>query len=98
VHIQYSDSGRCQVDTARVTLTGAYARSCGEQSGYYSLLGHREYVAALFAHLWRDLGGVFSGRVRDGTAASDHAKQTSANVRPLADLGWEFAQRAGAKG
>jgi aminoglycoside phosphotransferase (APT) family kinase protein len=55
------------------------------------------YFAYNFFRIAGILQGI-AGRVRDGTAASDHAKQTSANVRPLADLGWEFAKRAGAKG
>jgi aminoglycoside phosphotransferase (APT) family kinase protein len=34
-------------------------------------------------------------RVVDGTAASAQAKQAGAGARPLAELGWGFAQRAG---
>lgn len=36
------------------------------------------------------------GRVRDGTAASAVAEQVGARVRPLANIGWKFAERAGA--
>ena len=32
-------------------------------------------------------------RVEDGTAASSQAKHTAAGARPLAELGWSFAQR-----
>jgi aminoglycoside phosphotransferase (APT) family kinase protein len=32
-------------------------------------------------------------RVEDGTASSPQAKQAAAGARPLADLGWSFAQR-----
>lgn len=35
-------------------------------------------------------------RVVDGTAASAQARQAGAGARPLAELGWLFAQRAGA--
>jgi aminoglycoside phosphotransferase (APT) family kinase protein len=31
-------------------------------------------------------------RVEDGTASSDQAKQAAAGARPLAELGWQFAQ------
>ncbi len=82
VKAQTQDSG----DTARVTLTGAYARSCGEQSGYYSLLGHREYVGALFAHLWRDLGGVFNGRVRDGASVPGVTRLASHRSLALSEI------------
>ena len=33
-------------------------------------------------------------RVEDGTAASAQARQTGAGARPLAELGWRFAQQA----
>ncbi len=34
-------------------------------------------------------------RVVDGTAASAQAREAGAGARPLADMGWRFAQRAG---
>ncbi len=35
-------------------------------------------------------------RAEDGTASSDQAKASGAGARPLAELAWQFAQRAGA--
>ena len=67
IKTQVRDSG----DITQFTFTGPYARQCGEKVDYYSVLGHREYGAALFQYLWRDLGGVFSGRVRDGEATAN---------------------------
>ena len=37
-----------------------------------------------------------AGRVRDGTAASDHARAMAAQVGPLADAAWSWARKAGA--
>ncbi|HAV49450.1 MAG TPA: phosphotransferase family protein [Brevundimonas sp.] len=37
-----------------------------------------------------------AGRVRDGTAASSHARTMAAQVGPLSDAGWSFAKKAGA--
>lgn len=37
-----------------------------------------------------------AGRVRDGTAASAHARAMAAQVAPLSDAAWSFARRAGA--
>jgi aminoglycoside phosphotransferase (APT) family kinase protein len=59
-------------------------------------LGHRDFYAAY--NLFR-LGAIFqgiAGRVRDGTASSAHAAHAAENVRPLAQLGWDRARRAGA--
>jgi aminoglycoside phosphotransferase (APT) family kinase protein len=33
------------------------------------------------------------GRVRDGTAASEHAMQTASKVRPMSEQGWKHAQK-----
>ena len=52
-----------------------------------------------FAYNFFRIAGILQGivgRVRDGTAASEHAAQSSENVRPLAEAGWLYAQAAGA--
>ena len=38
------------------------------------------------------------GRVVRGTASNEHAKATAATVEPLAELAWQQALKAGAKG
>jgi D-alanyl-D-alanine carboxypeptidase/D-alanyl-D-alanine-endopeptidase (penicillin-binding protein 4) len=53
-------------DSARLSFSGTYALDCGERLRSYSVLGHRQYVGALFTYLWRELGGTFNGQVRDG--------------------------------
>ncbi|MFN4353300.1 phosphotransferase family protein [Parvibaculum sp.] len=54
------------------------------------------YFSYNFFRLAGILQGI-AGRVRDGTASSEHAKQMAANVRPLAQEAWLYAQRAGAQ-
>ena len=60
-----------EVDVAGSTLTfnGNYAASCGEKVKHFSLLSPPDYARALFDHLWRQLGGSFAGKVRDGAVA-----------------------------
>ena len=53
------------------------------------------YLAYNFFRLAGILQGIL-GRVRDGTAASEHAEAQSDRVRPLAEAGWEYAKKAGA--
>ena len=79
-HVQ--DTG----DTARITFAGPYARQCGEQVNYYSVLGHRDYAGGLFQHLWRDLGGVFNGRVRDGDVNANSVKLVSQRSPALSEI------------
>jgi D-alanyl-D-alanine carboxypeptidase/D-alanyl-D-alanine-endopeptidase (penicillin-binding protein 4) len=53
-------------DAARLALAGPYSKDCGERTRSFSLLTHRAYFGALFAQIWRELGGTLTGGVRDG--------------------------------
>jgi D-alanyl-D-alanine carboxypeptidase/D-alanyl-D-alanine-endopeptidase (penicillin-binding protein 4) len=55
----------------RLSFSGRYAASCGERERSYSVLPHAHYVLGLFRELWRELGGTFTGTVRDGTVGAD---------------------------
>jgi len=57
--------------TARLVFSGAFPASCGERVRHFSVLSHAQYTHALFGELWRELGGTFSGSVRNGTLGSD---------------------------
>jgi len=53
-----------------------------------------------FAYNTFRLAGItqgIAGRIRDGTAASDKAKDSAARTVPLAKASWAYAQKAGAK-
>jgi D-alanyl-D-alanine carboxypeptidase/D-alanyl-D-alanine-endopeptidase (penicillin-binding protein 4) len=70
-------AGRLKVDAqggsaaTRLTFSGRYAASCGERERSYSVLPHAHYVLGLFRELWRELGGTFTGTVRDGAVGAD---------------------------
>ena len=53
-------------EASRLIVSGTYARECGELVRSFSLLAHRPYTAALFAQLWKELGGTIGGSIRDG--------------------------------
>jgi len=58
-----------------------------------------ENIDFYFAYNFFRLGGILQGivgRVRDGTAASEHAASNAEIVRLLAEAGWKYAQKAGA--
>ncbi len=54
------------------------------------------YFAYNFFRIAAILQGII-GRVRDGTATSEHAAAKAQMVRPLAVKAWEFARAAGAR-
>ncbi|MFN3659488.1 MAG: phosphotransferase family protein [Pseudolabrys sp.] len=53
------------------------------------------YLAYNFFRIAAILQGII-GRVRDGTATSDHAPAKAEMIRPLAEKAWEFAKQEGA--
>ncbi|MBI3435450.1 MAG: phosphotransferase family protein [Proteobacteria bacterium] len=62
-------------------------------------LDPRPYLPTYLAYNFFRLAAIFQGivgRVRDGTATSEHAPAKAAMVRPLARKAWEFARTAGA--
>jgi len=54
------------------------------------------YLAYNFFRLAAIVQGIV-GRVREGTATSEHAAMRAQMVRPLAEKAWEFAREAGAR-
>ncbi|HEX2654595.1 MAG TPA: phosphotransferase family protein [Xanthobacteraceae bacterium] len=54
------------------------------------------YLAYNFFRIAAILQGIV-GRVRDGTATSEHAPARAQMVRPLAEKAWSFSREAGAK-
>jgi aminoglycoside phosphotransferase (APT) family kinase protein len=75
----------------------AYVAMYCRRTGRAGIPNLEYYAAYNFFRLAGILQGIV-GRVRDGTAANENAAQSAAAVRPLAQRGWYFAQRAGATG
>jgi aminoglycoside phosphotransferase (APT) family kinase protein len=62
-------------------------------------LDPRPHLAFYLAYNFFRLAAIFQGivgRVRDGTATSEHAPAKALMVRPLAEKAWEFARQADA--
>lgn len=87
---------------AGMDLEAAGIPTIEEAVAFYCRLTGRDGVPALdwyFSYNLFRLAAILqgiAGRVRDGTAASDHAKEMATRVRPLASAAWAFAQKAGA--
>jgi D-alanyl-D-alanine carboxypeptidase/D-alanyl-D-alanine-endopeptidase (penicillin-binding protein 4) len=72
--------------SAKLGFGGNYASACGEKDRHFSVLGHAQYVHALFTLLWRELGGTFSGGVRDGVAPAGATPLLAHQSQPLFDI------------
>ncbi|MDH5534086.1 MAG: D-alanyl-D-alanine carboxypeptidase/D-alanyl-D-alanine-endopeptidase, partial [Betaproteobacteria bacterium] len=72
--------------SARLAFTGSFSMACGERVRHYSVLGHPQYVASLFQELWRELGGTFAGKMRDGEASAGAQLLARAHSPALAEI------------
>lgn len=76
-------------------LEQATARYC-QKAGLESIPNLDWYFAFNMFRMAAILQGI-KKRVIDGTASSAQAKEMSERVKPLAEMGWEMAKKAGAK-
>lgn len=71
---------------ARLLFSGNYSIACGEKERNYSVLGHPQYVHGLFTLLWRELGGTFTGGVRNGEMPAGARPLLAHQTQPLAEI------------
>ena len=51
----------------RASFTGTYPLACGEREMNVALHEPQDYVGAMLRELWTELGGTWSGQIREGT-------------------------------
>jgi len=59
------------MEEGRLILSGRYPKACGEQSHPLNLLSPEATVAVLFRTLWKEAGGLHTGRIRPCTPGPD---------------------------
>ena len=72
--------------SGRLVFGGNFALACGEKERHFSMLGHAQYVHALFSLLWRELGGSFGGGVRTGGVPVGATQLLAYSSQPLVDV------------
>ena len=70
----------------RAMFTGFYPVSCGERELNVALHEPNDYVAALLRSLWAELGGSWSGRVREGAAGPNAKLLYTHESEPLSEM------------
>jgi len=75
-----------QLSSRELVLSGTYPRACGEKRWHLAGLPNAELLAGVFAQLWAELGGQFSGRWRDGVVPEGAVLLGVSESPPLAEL------------
>jgi D-alanyl-D-alanine carboxypeptidase/D-alanyl-D-alanine-endopeptidase (penicillin-binding protein 4) len=62
-----------EFDVTRTHFRGNYALACGERVWHVHPyhMTNNQFFGGVFRQVWKDLGGVFKGEVRDGVVTSD---------------------------
>ena len=82
----WRDRLTAQVSPQRIVLSGDYPRACNEKRWNLAGLPNASLLAGSFARLWGELGGSFSGRVREGSAPKNAVTLAVAESPPLAEV------------
>jgi len=69
-----------------IRLSGQVAGSCGEFSLYRLVLNQSRFAAEVFRHLWTEMGGVFSGQMREGKVPPDAVLLAERESPPLGEI------------
>jgi aminoglycoside phosphotransferase (APT) family kinase protein len=85
----------CDLTTLGIPTMDVYIDAYRRRTGLDPRPHLPVYLAYNFFRIAAILQGI-AGRVRDGTATSEHAPAKALLVRPLAETAWGFAQEAGA--
>lgn len=73
-------------DGNTLTFSGLFPAGCGEKSRSFSLLSANDYMESVFRQLWLELGGSWSGEVRDGLVQDNARLFASRESAPLAEI------------
>ena len=82
----WDDTILVQATDERLLLQGGYPAECGEREHNLSVLSHTRYVEAVFRAVWQQLGGSFSGKVRDGVVRQEAQLFATHRSEPLSQL------------
>ena len=72
-------------DNPTVILHGTYPRNCTNQTST-NILDRNIYIERLIRSLWHELGGQWSGKVRDGVTPADARVLVERVSEPLSDI------------
>jgi len=75
-----------QSQPPRASFAGTYPLSCGERELNVALHDPADYLAGMMRQLWAEMGGTWSGAVREGTASPAARLVYTHESEPLAEI------------
>jgi D-alanyl-D-alanine carboxypeptidase/D-alanyl-D-alanine-endopeptidase (penicillin-binding protein 4) len=69
-----------------LTFSGVFPSGCGEKFRYFSLLSANDYAQTLFRQFWQQVGGNWSGHVRDAELPATAKLFATWESAPLSEL------------
>jgi D-alanyl-D-alanine carboxypeptidase/D-alanyl-D-alanine-endopeptidase (penicillin-binding protein 4) len=70
----------------RAAFTGSYPAACGEKELNVALYPAEDYVAGMIRQLWAEMGGTWTGNVREGVVTAAARLIYTHDSEPLAEL------------
>jgi D-alanyl-D-alanine carboxypeptidase/D-alanyl-D-alanine-endopeptidase (penicillin-binding protein 4) len=83
---EWREALSAQFGPGQLILSGDYPRVCGEKRWHLAGLPNMALLHGTFARLWRELGGEFSGGVREGIEPQRAVSLAYSDSPPLAEL------------
>ena len=74
------------VSSSQLVLHGDYPRACGEKRMHLAGVSNAQLLGGVFTQLWRELGGKFSGRFREGATPVGAVLLAVSDSPPLGEL------------
>jgi D-alanyl-D-alanine carboxypeptidase/D-alanyl-D-alanine-endopeptidase (penicillin-binding protein 4) len=73
-------------EQARLVFTGVFPQGCGEKAKSFSLLTPNEYLLALFRQAWQEVGGAFTGNLRESPVPASARLFATWESPPLSEV------------
>ncbi|MDP1525990.1 MAG: D-alanyl-D-alanine carboxypeptidase/D-alanyl-D-alanine-endopeptidase [Rhodocyclaceae bacterium] len=83
---EWREALNAQLTTRQLTLSGDFPRGCGEKRWHLAGLPNALLLHGVFTRLWRELGGEFSGSVRETTTPPNATLLASSESPALGEI------------
>lgn len=83
---EWREALEVKLTPGQLTLAGDFPLACGEKRWHLAGLGNTPLLAGVFTRFWQELGGQFSGKVREGATPATAMPFAAAESPPLGEI------------